>query len=89
MQILQNEELPEEFQHPEHDTEANFKERVDRFKQWCIDNKVFHYARPKDKFVRSEAFQLAEKAGCNKIILEELPAFSALVGLMQTFVAKA
>jgi hypothetical protein len=72
VRLLEDNELPTEFQYPNCYAEPGFQERAARFRQWCTDNQVYYYARPRESFSLVEAIDLAKKAGCGRFIIEDM-----------------
>jgi hypothetical protein len=50
----------------------NFAAKVEEFKTWCAENKVFYYARPREAFNPWEAEELAREAGCTRLLMEDM-----------------
>jgi hypothetical protein len=50
----------------------NFAAKVEAFRAWCAENKVFYYARPCEAFNPWEAEKLAREAGCTKLLMEDM-----------------
>ncbi len=72
IKILQNEDLPYEYQYPQCYTAPDFEGRVKRFRVWLKENNIYYYGKPHDSFFKLEAYDLAKAAGCDKLILEDL-----------------
>jgi hypothetical protein len=45
---------------------------VEQFKAYCSANRILYYARPRETFFVSEAYEMARLAGCDKILLEDM-----------------
>ncbi len=72
--VLKDEDLPEKFR-PESIYRLpndEFKIRSQEFKNYLQENKIYYYARPRETFFKFEAFELADAAGCSKLLLEDM-----------------
>lgn len=47
-------------------------DRIEQFKTYCRDNRILYYARPREDFSWVEALKMAETAGCDKLLLEDM-----------------
>ena len=72
IKLLKEADLPYEFQYPQCYTAPDFEGRTKRYQEWLKANNVYHYSRPREDFFRFEAYELAEAAGCDKLIMEDL-----------------
>jgi hypothetical protein len=45
---------------------------VDQFKAYCAEHRILYYARPRESFFVSEAYEMARLAGCDKVLLEDM-----------------
>ena len=72
MELIYDHNLPEQFRASAMYTAADFDTRAAEFKQWCADNSVFYYCRPRESFFTSEGIELATAAGATKLLLEDL-----------------
>lgn len=72
IQVLTESDLPYEFQYPQCYTAPDFEGRAKRYQEWLKANNVYHYGRPHEQFYNFEAFELADAAGCTKLIMEDL-----------------
>ena len=72
--IVTDSDLPEQFRAANFYSlpEAELDKRSDEFVAWCKANRVYYYARPREAFFRWEAFELAEKDGCEKLLMEDM-----------------
>jgi hypothetical protein len=66
-------ERPEQFTSTEiyADTPAGEALRA-QFRQWCKDERVYYYARPRESFSLYEGRKLAAAAGCDRLWPEDL-----------------
>jgi hypothetical protein len=62
-------ELPAQFRPENFDWSA---EASIAFKQYNRDNSIYYYARPRESFFKSEAFELARAANCTKLLMEDM-----------------
>jgi hypothetical protein len=71
MRLIHDADLPEQFRaHAMYALGTHAP--VQAFRDYCRANRIYYYARPRETFYRTEAFQLAERAGCDKLLLEDL-----------------
>lgn len=47
-------------------------DRITQFKAYCREHRILYYARPREDFSWVEALKMAETAGCDKLLLEDL-----------------
>jgi hypothetical protein len=70
--LISERDIPAEFQSANMYAAADFQARVQRFKDWCLSNLVFYYARPRESFSSEEARRLANEAGCTRLLMEDM-----------------
>lgn len=70
--VMLDHDLPTKFQAAQMYAAPDFDAASAEFRQWCESNSVFYYARPRESFFRSEAFDLAAAADCTKLLLEDM-----------------
>ena len=49
-----------------------FEEQAAPFNEWLEENNAFCYSRPRESFFEYEAVELAEEAGAEVVVLEDL-----------------
>jgi hypothetical protein len=72
VEILKDTDLPKQFQYPNIYNADDIEATQAAFRQWCAENRVYYYARPKEQFFSWTARELAAKAGCRKLLLEDM-----------------